>query len=196
MARFGTYPTTYEERKSITIAELRKWGYLLPGYYKTGTIKWSRNGEPTGSIIITTSMCKETPYLRLSYTVNGEKDIEYKVPLVTMISNLGKGRVWYFQCAFTGRLCRKLYLIDGYFKHRLEAKGYYQKQINSMKYRDIERVYGPYFQQDELFDQLYSKYFKKYYKGRPTKHYQKILKQLKAAERISEENLINGLRKR
>jgi len=195
MPKFGTYPATYQERKSITIAELKQWDYLLPGHYKTGTLKWRKNGTPSGSITIATFMEKEAPYLKLSYTLDREKDIEYKVPLVAMKSNLGEGKVWYFHCPFTGKLCRKLYLIDGYFKHRDGGKVYYQKQIDSKKYREIEKVYGPLFELDKVYTLLYSKHFKQYYKGKPTKRYQKILKQLKAAEGVSEEDLINGMRK-
>lgn len=196
MARLGNYPITYDEMKSFSIADLRKWGYLVLGNWKTGTITWSRNGNPIGSISITAQMEREAPYITLSYTINKEKDVKYNVSLVSVASNLGKGNVWYFRCPYTNKLCRKLYSIEGYFMHREGIKGYYEKQIQSKHYRHLEKAYGPLFQQDKLYMQLYSKYFRKYYNGKPTKRYLKIMNQLKAAEYVSETDLVNGMIKR
>jgi hypothetical protein len=165
MAKFLTFPTTYEERKSFSISDLRKWGYLIPGRWKSGTINWSRAGGPTGSINITVYMDITAPYIALNYTLNQEKKVSYKIYLVRVNSNLGKGHVWYFRCPYTNKLCRKLYSIDGYFIHREAVKGYYEKQIQSKYYRHIEKTFGPVFQREKLCDQLYSKHFRKYYNG-------------------------------
>jgi hypothetical protein len=196
MARISSFPTTFDERKFISIADLRKWGYLVAGNYKSSTIRWSRNDDPRGSIGIAVSMDKDVPYITLSYVLNKEKDIKYNVSLVSAASNLGKGRVWYFRCPYTKKLCRKLFLIDGYFMHREAIKGYYFKQIQSKEYRYLEKVYGPMFQEDKLYDQLYSKHFRKFYKGKPTKRYLKIMKQLQASKGVDRaaymDALVNG----
>ncbi|MET6999461.1 hypothetical protein [Chitinophaga defluvii] len=196
MARIGNYPTTFEERKNISITDLRKWKYLEPNTWKTGTLTWSRNGNPNGCIGIIVVINDKEAYLTLSYTVNKEKAINYQVPLIKAASNLGKGYVWYFHCPFTNKLCRKLYQYNDYFLHRSAINGYYEKQIQSKKYRDLEKVYGPAFRVDKLYEELYSRHFRMFYKGKPTKRYLKIMVQLKAAEGVSEKDFINAMCKR
>lgn len=196
MARIGNYPTTFEERKFIAIADLRKWKYLEPNTWKTGTLTWSRNGNSNGSIGIIVLINDMEAYITLSYTVNKEKDIKYNIPLIKAASNLGRGYVWYFLCPFTNKLCRKLYLYDDYFLHRSAINGYYEKQIQSKKYRDLERVYGPAFRVDKLYEELHSRHFRMFYNGKPTKRYLKIMGQLKAAEGVSEKDFINTMCKR
>jgi len=196
MARLGNYPTTYEQRKSFSIADLRKWGYLLQGTWKSGTIHWSRNGTPIGSISISSSINLDSPHVSLTYTFNNEKDVTYDISLVKITSNLKKGHIWYFRCPYTNKLCRKLYLIDGYFMHREATRGFYDKQIQSKHYRNLEKVYGPVFLLDKLYQQLYSKHFRKSYKGKPTKRYAKILAQFDAASRVDERDFLNAMIRR
>lgn len=193
MTKFPTFPTTYEERKSLSITDLRKWGYLEPGTWKSGTINWSRNGNPTGSISIRMRMDVTEPYITLDYTLNKEKEVTYNISLIKVPSNLGKGHVWYFLCPYTNKLCRKLYSIDGYFMHRRAIKGYYDKQIQSKQYRALEKTYGPIFQQEKLYDQLYAKHFRKFYNGKPTKRYLKIMARFRAAANVSEQDLIYAM---
>jgi len=193
MARFPTFPTTYEERKSFSISDLRKWGYLISGQYKSGTINWNRNGIPNGSIGISVHMDRNEPYLMVDYVLNKEKEVRYSIPLIKVPSNLGKGHVWYFRCPYTNQLCRKLYSIDGYFMHRAAVKGYYEKQIQSKEYRHLEKTFGPIFQREKVYDQIYTKHFRRFYNGKPTKRYLKIMSKLQAAACISETDLINAM---
>ena len=108
MAKPSTYPTLYDECKTVSIAFLKEHGYLNPGQYKSGIITWSRNGNKTGSISIAVNKYKESSYLELDYRCN-DKPINYKVPLVSLPSNIGKGVIWFFLCPNTGKRCRKLY---------------------------------------------------------------------------------------
>jgi len=190
MARPGNYPTTYEERKPLSITDLRKGKYLLPDTWRSGTITWSRNGIVNGTISIIVDMTVASPYLELNYKWQ-EQSRKYKVPLIQVPSNLGAGYVWYFLCPLNNKRCRKIYLIDGYFQHREAIKGYYEKQIQSKHYRYLEKVYGPVFKVDKLYSQLCSRHFRKSYNGKPTKRYLKIMAQLKAAECVNETDLIN-----
>jgi hypothetical protein len=192
MPRTGTCPTTYDEMKSITIADLRKWKYLEPNTWKTGALSWSRNRNPNGSINIIVLINDKEAYMTLSYTVNKEKTIKYNVPLIKAASNLGKGHVWYFRCPYTNKLCRKLYECGDYFLHRSAIRGYYDKQIQSKKWRDFERIYGPAFKVDRLYEELYSRHFRKFYQGKPTKRYLKIMAELKRAEGMSAGDIINN----
>ncbi|MEJ7739608.1 MAG: hypothetical protein WKF97_19460 [Chitinophagaceae bacterium] len=189
MPKPHTFPTLYDECKTISIGFLKKHGYLQLDHWKSGTITWSVNGNKTGSISIAAYINAADPYLELDYTSNN-KPIKYRVPLVNMPSNIGKGIVWYFLCPSTGKQCRKLYLADTYFLHRSAFRGcMYEKQTYSRQNRIRFHAFGKLFRTDDVYDQLHSKHFKKYYKGKPTKQYLKLMKLLNEAEGIDERSL-------
>jgi len=64
-------------------------------------------------------------------------------------------------------------------------RGVYSKQIHTKKWRDLEKVYGNYFDVERYYEELYSKHFKKFYNGKPTKRYLKLLEKINDAERFS-----------
>ena len=180
MPKFPTFPKLYDECKQISISSLNRWGYLKAGQCKNGTITWSRGEgaykEIRGEIGITINTFSESPYLELNYKCN-DKPINYRVPLVSKPSNLGKGVVWFFICPSSGNRCRKLYLVDTYFYHRSAFRsGMYDKQTQSHKNRSLFKHYDKVFGVDKAFEEIYSKHFKRYYKGKPTKRFLKLLK--------------------
>lgn len=184
MPKPHTFPTLYDDLKTVSISFLTKYGYLKPNQWQSGTITWSRNGNKTGSISIRVNTEPESPYLELDYKCN-EAPINYRVQLVSALSNLGKGVVWYFVCPHTGKRCRKLYLADTYFYHRSAFRGcMYEKQTQSKKYRGLDKTLGVYYRADQLYEQLYKKHFKKQYAGKPTKKYLKLTRQIQRAESI------------
>lgn len=184
MPKFPTFPTLYDECKTISITDLKRWEYLKPNQWKSGILTWSRNGNKTGSISIAVHTYSETPVVELEYNYNDEPR-KYKIDLVSIPSNLGKGEIWYFVCPHTYKLCRKLYSISGYFYHRTAFRGImYESQIQSKKYRNLDKTLGAYFRLDDLYQQLYKKHFKKTYAGKPTKRYLKLMKQITQAEGI------------
>lgn len=179
-----TFPTLYNEALQISISKLKEWEYLTPGQIKSGTLHWSRNGNPTGSISIQANIHSEQPYIELNYKYK-EEPRNYKVFLTSIPSNLNKGEVWYFLCPQTNKRCRKLYSIGGYFLHREAFRGcMYETQTQSKKYRDLEKTLGAYFRTDQLFEQLYKKHFKKQYAGKPTKKYLKLTREIEQAESV------------
>lgn len=184
MPKPHTFPTLYDEVKTVSISFLTKHGYLKHNKLKAGSIHWSRNGENLGGISIKVCTYSESPYLEFDYKCN-EAPINYRVQLISAPSNLGKGVVWYFVCPHTGKRCRKLYLADTYFYHRSAFRGcMYEKQTQSKKSRYLDKTLGEYFQTDQLFEQLYKKHFKKQYAGKPTKKYLKLTQQIQRAESI------------
>ena len=184
MPKPHTFPTLYNDVLQISITKLKEWEYLKSDQLISGTITWSRNDNKRGSISITVNTKSEKPYIELDYKSNDEPR-NYKVQLVSLPSNLGKGIVWYFLCPETNKRCRKLYSIEGYFLHREAFKGcMYGSQIQSKKYRVLDKTLGAYFRTDELYSQLYKKHFKKFYAGKPTKRYLKIMEQIQKAEKI------------
>lgn len=184
MPKFPTFPTLYDEVLQISITKLKEWSYLNPEQIKSGTITWSRNGNPIGSISIQVNTHSEQPYIELDYKYRDEPR-NYKVRLVSIPSNLGKGLIWYFLCPHTKKRCRKLYSIGGYFLHREAFKGcMYETQTQSKKYRQLDKILGAYLKSDNLYSELYKKNFKKTYAGKPTKRYLRIMEQIQKAESI------------
>ena len=190
MPKISNLPTLYDDVLKLSISKLKEWGYLEPQQAKNGTINWSRYNEITASISIRSNTYTEKPYIQLDYKFNNEP-ISYKIQLVSLPSNLGKGLIWYFLCPRTQKKCRKLYQIQGYFLHREAFIGcFYESQLISKHYRFLENTFGAVFKIESLYEQLYSKHFTKYYNGKPTKKYLSILAQMKKAENINEKELL------
>ena len=150
--------------------------------------KSTKNGQKAESIT--------AHEIELDYKYSDEPR-NYKVRLVSIPSNLGKGLIWYFLCPETNKRCRKLYSIGGYFLHREAFNGcMYETQTQSKKYRQLDKSLGAFFKTDDLYSQLYQKHFKKTYAGKPTKKYLRILEQIHKAEKIPygeiERLMING----
>ena len=184
MPKPHTFPTLYNEALQIHISKLKGWGYLNPEQIKSGTLNWSRNGNPTGSISIQVNTHSEQPYIELDYKYRDEPR-NYKVYLTSTPSNLNRGEIWYFICPQTKKRCRTLYSIGGYFLHREAFTGcMYETQTQSKKYRQLDKTLGAYFEIDNLYSELYKKNFKKTYAGKPTKRYLRIMEQIQKAESI------------
>ncbi|NQY10432.1 MAG: hypothetical protein HRT71_13080 [Flavobacteriales bacterium] len=181
-----TCPTLFDNALQMNVSKLKQWGYLKPNQITNdATLNWSRNGEPIGNISINVDTHSEQPYIELDYKYKDEPR-KYKVKLVSMPSNLGKGIVWYFLCPKTNKRCRKLYSIDGYFYHREAFTGcMYDTQTQSKDYRQLDKTLGAYFRSENLYSELYKKHFKKTYAGKPTKRYLRIMKEIQKGERIS-----------
>lgn len=178
MPRFPTFPILYDDTQQISISKLKEWGFLLPGQIKGGTLTWSINEEPTGSISIMVDTYSDQPCIELDYKY---QDIprNYIVNLVSLPSNLGKGRVWYFVCPKTNKRCRILYSINGYFYHREAFTGcFYFSQTRSKKWRIMESDDICGFRSEKVYRTIYSKHFKKHYNGNPTKRYRNLLKMI------------------
>lgn len=189
MPKTPTFPTTFDSCQIIDISKLKRWGYLKSNQISYGTLTWTRNGNKTGSIGFHIDTLTETPYIEVDYKSSG-KLIKYKVQLVSLPSNLGKGVIWYFRCPRTWKRCRKLHCIGGYFLHRSAFSGcFYEKQLQSRHYRYLERTFGCLFETDRLYEQLHKKHFKKTYNGKPTRRYLKLMQRIKANERDEEEAL-------
>mgnify|MGYP001409806316 CR=1 FL=1 len=181
MAKNTTFPPLYNEALQVRISKLKEWGYLKELEIKSVTLSWIRNGNKTGSICIYINTLQEPYYLELDYNFRDEPR-KYKIQLVTIPSNLGKGKIWYFICPKTGKRCRVLYSIGGYFYHREAFRGcMYEVQTYSKKGRKLNRAIGLMYN-DEHEQKLYSRYFKRHYAGKPTKRYLKIIEQRRKCE--------------
>lgn len=184
MPKLHTFPTLFDEVKSVSITNLRKWGYLKPNRWRSSTITWSRNGQVHSSIGIEVNTKAEEPYIVLKYNY-GDKPVKYTIQLVSVPSNIGKGEVWYFLCPYIKKRCRVLYSVGELFLHREACKGYmYEKQTYSPNNRIKVRMWEKLFNSDKLYKELHSKHFRKTYAGKPTKRYLKLMQGIREAERV------------
>jgi hypothetical protein len=175
MARPPSFPVLFDHALQIHISDLQNWGYLIPSQIKKGTLAWSVSGKQIGSISISTNTCSKDAFLDLAYNYK-EEYRSYSIGLMTLPSNLGKGRVWYFICPVTGKRCRILYMIAGYFLHRDAFPGcMYECQTRSKKDRAFEKEIGWCLVMDLLYDQLNARNFKSHYAGKPTKRYLRLM---------------------
>jgi len=170
------FPTLYDDALKLSIATLKKLGYLGESRQANGTVIWNRNGRSIGEIGVYCDTVRKTPYIELNYKYKDEPR-KYKVQLVSIPSNLGKGKVWYFLCPHTKKRCRILYSITGYFLHRTAFKGcLYESQTKSKKQRSDIKLFDSYLKGDEAYQKILSKHFKTHYAGKPTRRYLKLMK--------------------
>ena len=187
MPKIPTFPTILDNVKQIPISKIKEWGYLESETLKSGTMSWSQNGQQLGNIRIKSNMTAVEPFIHLSYTYNKEESVSYKVRLVSVPSNLGVGKLWYFLCPETGKRCRKLYGAGKYFLHR-EAfpDAMYESQTLSKHGRELSRYFSLYGSLDELYEELYSKGFTTHYNGKKTKRYKEILSKIEQVKRMED----------
>lgn len=187
MGRYSKIPDILNECDTVSITSLSQWGYFKPGKIQRGIITWSRSGIKLGCIDIAVNSNIESPYLELDYCYR-QAPIKYRVQLVSMPSNIGKGRVWYFLCPVTGKRCRKLYRVGPKFLHREAHTSpgcMYETQTYSSRNRFLVRQYDKLFGKEKAYEQIHKKHFKTHYAGKPTKRYLKLLKKIEQSKGIS-----------
>lgn len=179
MGRRSSYPTLYEHLKTVSIADLKRFGYLRTGY-RSGGIKWTINGETTGDIAVKVWIdeTERRGCFHVTYTYDGKRFYNYFLDMVAVPTNLGIGLRWYFICNHTCKRCSKLYLFNEYFQHRSGAAGtLYKSQTRSGFYRLLDKVWNAH-------DRIYAPYLKTHYRGKPTKRYLKAYQAYAETERL------------
>jgi len=175
MAKTPSFPILYDYTFKIEIADLKKWEHFKTNKISSICFSWANERL---KVQLESHTLRPEPFIELSYWYNRQK-VYYQVKLVSVPSNLGIGKVWFFCCPITNKKCRKLYFIGGYFLHREAFQdAMYEKQTESKAYRELEKTYGSVFKIEELQEQIHSKYFKTHYAGKPTKRYLKLLEKI------------------
>lgn len=191
MAKIFTFPTLYDDALQISITKLKEWNYLEPNQILNGTISWTRNDYKRASISIKSNTKHEQPYIELEYTFHDESR-NYKVNLVCIPSNLGKGFIWYFLCPKTNKRCRKLYSVNGIFLHREAFKNcMYETQTYSKKNRTSNKMFIAYYKAEKMQSEQYNKNFKKMYAGKKTKRFLRVLKAYELMDKITYQEIEN-----
>ncbi len=182
----------FDDMIQLSTTKLKEFGYFDSIGVCSGNLTWSKNDNYLAKIsfVLNTDV---NPYIELTYEYQGESR-SYKIGLVFLKSNLGKGKIWFFYCPVTKKRCRKLYLAKGYFLHRKAFVGVvYESQTKSKSHKELDRIFGSHYDIDELYMELYQKNFKKFYNGVPTKRYLKIMSEIKRAESIDFDEIENIL---
>lgn len=168
----ATNPVLFDNCKTVSISDLKLWGYLKQNQLASGVISWNQGGRKTGSISIQVNTQSPQPYIEFEYKFN-DTPIKYRVNFVSRPSNLVNASFYLFVCPRSGKHCRKLYSVDGYFYSRWAFRGcMYEKQTQSHKTREALRVYEIL----NIDENLNKKYFRQYYSGEPTKKYLRLIK--------------------
>jgi hypothetical protein len=180
MPRRTSYSVIFDGLKAISIADLKANGYLQHGYRK-GVLSWTFRGDPSGSVGISIWLDtkQEIGSLQLSYVADGERSIQYSVPMVAKASNLGFGQRWYFHCQLTGKYCSKLHLHNDYFQHRTGiAGGMYETQTRSRNKRKWDAFF-------DGLDTSWPPHLKTHYRGKATPRFARMYRKFKKMERRS-----------
>jgi len=166
-----------------------------------GTTSWNTGA----SISFLLSKDEAGLFLELTYskTIKEQKEsFNYKVRIVSVLSNLGKGNNYYFICPISGKRCKILYMGYGsnYFKCRkaYQYRIYYPCQLSSR----LNVNNDIYWRIERELQTLYPKHPKTHYKGNLTRP-QKRIKRLeekrnfhdKIRWEISAKNLMKIMRR-
>lgn len=168
--------TTVDECKSLSIKFLKERKYLESGF-RWGTVTWSRNGNQTGSISISTTI-DEHPIIRLWYTrtsrqTEEKRDLDYNLDLETTPCHYG-GKRWWFICWHCKRRCSTIYLneSDIFLCRRCNNLAYESQNQNR---RGVWFQVGKILDLDERGKLPQSRGAYEFYKGKPTRNYLKLL---------------------
>jgi hypothetical protein len=172
MGRNSTGAITTGSALRLELSYLLKQGIIPKQGIRTGYLSWTNGSEMYYEIENTS----QNQYIRLKYSntnYSGEvNDLDYKIQLDSIPSNLGRGRIWYFVCPFTGRKARILYKCYGslYFKSMkaYQRRIYYSSQISSKLNFNNDR----YFDLEKQLEKLRPK--KKSYQGKETRIWKRI----------------------
>jgi hypothetical protein len=111
--RSGGRPTV-EDGLTLNLPRLFKDGWLKPGAWTSGALRWTRvsTGEETASIRFQSDLGKADGYVRLHWTSTirrtGEtRQCENRITLTSRPQPFG-GRRWFFICPCTGETAAKL----------------------------------------------------------------------------------------
>ena len=106
-----------ETAMRLEMKRVRKCGFLRPGAASTGPMRWTRGGEPAGSITLATDLTHlGDPFAVLSYSVGGEPRVQ-RVQLDAVPCRFG-GHRFFWRCPVSGRRCLTLAYANGRFASR------------------------------------------------------------------------------
>lgn len=197
MPKHPTYPLILDRCYTVSIGNFRRWGALSPGRYASGSIYWGEEGERRASVGYCAVIGREPgqAYIQFNYNYDGEP-MQWRVSLLSLPANIGKGIVWFFRCPITGQRCKKLHLVDGRFIHRSAVRGaMYKQQTESKKWRLVSRLFDLHDLRAGVWDEIHKPYFKAEYRGKETRRCIRLMRKLRRAESgVNVEQVLLSLR--
>jgi hypothetical protein len=170
---------TVEDCRSVSIAFLKKNGYLDTECCISGGISWKNYyGEETSSVSIYVSTLYGDNSIRFQYTNtnrwSGEETYhDYKVGLTTTPCHFGGVRYW-FNCPFCGRRAGKLFLGAGHI--RFGCRHCYDLSYESRNESHSGKlgIMGSFLDIDKRIGKLCEQTKRWTYAGRPTRKANRI----------------------
>lgn len=144
------------------------------------TMEWNFRGEYWGAINYDISFKEGDRYLRLRYAHtdhNGQStSMDYKIRIIGIPSNLGKGENLYFVCPTSFKLCKILYKC--YDSQYFMCRDAYSNRIyyTSQMYSKADRVNNYYFELNNEIEDLKMQQIKQTYKNVETRLQKRITK--------------------
>ena len=136
MGRPSTGTPIVEHHNSIPLRFLIDRGYIQLNHRVAGIIEWSYCGRPQGSASLAVETREDSALLTISYKTSQGETVKQLVRLLPQPSNLGRGKVWYFICPYTGKRCRKLYLMGrNFYSQKAFGNAIYASQAESKMMR-------------------------------------------------------------
>mgnify|MGYP003110018106 CR=1 FL=1 len=151
--------------------------YILRNAETIGVLSWTGGQEVRFRCLMT----KTEKYLRLMYSVtnrNGKNtEYDYKIEIVEVQSNLGKGTILYFLCPESWK--RSRILISAYGEPKFLNREYYETKFGLRVYYGCQKTSKPDYHNTRYFDlkrkvvklgaELKEKHRNTHYRGKPTK---------------------------
>lgn len=143
--RSGGGPTADASLK-LDLAWMFRSGFARDGENRSGTINWTRNGKPSGSIGFSAMMAQPgAERLELSYARGSNANpasVRQTIRLCYTVPNYG-GRRWWMRCPILTTRVGKLYLPAGAdrFASREAWKLSYECQREAAADRALERLF-------------------------------------------------------
>lgn len=170
-----------EKCLKLDISFLFKNKIIVPG--KNVGVKYilnDKNGDLKSSFLIESTFDEKEKFIRLKYGYSDRKteneEMNYRINLQGVKSNLGKGMIYYFVCPRSKLRCRMLYLAynSKYFMARnaYENLIYYDCQRYSKKYYSNSR----YFDVKDEYDKIVKSNYRSSYNGKKTKSLKRLEK--------------------
>lgn len=172
MGRDRTGAIFTSEARRLDLSFLIKRGLLQKNATIQGVINWNIRDEPTGRMTVLTNHTPDEKYIRLSYMAtdfDGVKiSFDYKIDLVEVDSNLGKGKLLYMICPHSGKRSRILYLAYGADKFKCREAYQNRLYFSTQKCSKTDIWNTKYFEIESKLEKFGSLRTKTH-KGKPTK---------------------------
>lgn len=179
-----SYPVLYDRLRVFSITSINH--YLRNNLNHKGVLYWTNKGEIVMNISYTIDM--EDLFIQLDYQ-SKKQEYSYRIKIVSVPSNIGKAKVWYFICPATGIRCRKLHFYNNYFVHRNAINGLYDQQTESKKMRTFGNLCRAIHRSDDIRKLTQKKGYTPFYKGKPTKAFKKICKVNRQAAKYNKDDV-------